>query len=314
MVHVPSVAVIDVGSNSIKLLVATRDPAGGLRALHEGAVDARISAGIGSNSPRLSEEGMRRGIDAIRSLVGDAARHSPAKILMLGTSAVRDAQNGPEFCRLVREQTGVEMRVPGGDEEARLVGRGLLCDPALRQAQDFQVFDLGGGSLECLSFRKRCLEQALSLQLGCVRLMERFVPDPGEPLPAAAVADIGEHTRRIMGSDRFRFMQEKEAIAVATGGTAITARAVLGGREGLPFGRTSPVLGIDRLHELLKWTGAMPLADRRRVPGLPPARADVFPTALAILIALADLGGIPAYHNSLFNLRFGVADEALPPA
>lgn len=310
----PSVAVIDVGSNSIKLLVAVRDPGGRIRALHERTVEARISAGLGDARPRLTREGMARGLEAIRTLAADAEGFSPAGIFPVATSAVRDAGNGGEFCARVRTQTGLVLRVLGGEEEAHFIGRGLMCDPALPQTGALQVFDLGGGSLECIRFRRGHVEQARSLQLGCVRLMEMFVPDPAAPLPDAAAAMIRNHTRRIIAAGGLRFPWESEAIAVVTGGTAITARAILGARENLPFGKTSPVLAIDGLRELLDRLGGMPLSDRLRVPGLPPARADVFPTALAILIAVAEIGGFTACHNSLFNLRYGIADEALPPA
>ena len=121
----PDVAVIDIGSNSIKVLVAARDAAGALQSLKYRTIDARISAGISQDSPRLSEDGMARGLDAIRSLLVDAAEFSPRQIILVATSAVRDAQNGAEFRARVQAATGHEIRVLSGDEEANLIGRGL---------------------------------------------------------------------------------------------------------------------------------------------------------------------------------------------
>src|SRR6185369_16463559 len=126
---------------------------------------------------------MTRGIEAIRALLGDATEFSREKIVLVATSAVRDAQNGADFRARVRAATGHEIRILSGDEEANLIGRGLTSDPALRDLRDFYVFDLGGGSLECLAFRDRRVEQAVSLQLGCVRLTEKFVADPAQPFP-----------------------------------------------------------------------------------------------------------------------------------
>ncbi|MEX2045140.1 MAG: phosphatase [Opitutus sp.] len=313
MVQARSVAVIDIGSNSIKVLVAARAADGETVSLHERSIEARISAGIGGVDPLLAEDGMARGLEAIRSLLGDVARFSPARTLLVATSAVRDAHNGNEFCGRVRKATGHEIRILGGNEEAGFIGRGLACDPALRRLQDFHIYDLGGGSLECLSFRRRRLEQAISLQLGCVRLMERFVRDPIAPFPAMAAGLIAEHVRTTFESSGFSLSLPSGAIAIGSGGTVITARAVLGAREGKTFEQTTPAIPVAQLRELLVWLGTMPLADRKAVRGLPAARADVFPTALAILIALAETGGFTAYHNSVFNLRFGLADEALPP-
>ena len=88
------VAVIDIGSNSIKILVAARAATGLLTSLHNRTIDARISAGISRAEPRLTEEGMARGLEAIASLLADAAAHHPARTILVATSAVRDALNG----------------------------------------------------------------------------------------------------------------------------------------------------------------------------------------------------------------------------
>jgi exopolyphosphatase/guanosine-5'-triphosphate,3'-diphosphate pyrophosphatase len=157
-----SVAVIDIGSNSIKILVAQRGPDGSVVPLKVRTLDARISAGISASEPRLSLDGMVRGVDAVRTLLADAAAYSPTQTALVATSAVRDALNGAEFRARVQEATGHAIRILSGEQEAALIGRGLTVDPALRGLRDFYVFDLGGGSLECLAFRDRRIEQAPS--------------------------------------------------------------------------------------------------------------------------------------------------------
>lgn len=306
-----SVAVIDIGSNSIKVLVATRTPDGRVTPLKLHTIDARISAGLSQAAPRLSEEGMARGLEAIRSLLADAAHFSPARTLLVATSAVRDAQNGAEFRERIRAATGHEVRILTGDEEANLIGRGLVCDTTLSTLRNFYVFDLGGGSLECLAFRDRKIVQAVSLQLGCVRLTEKFVADPTRPFDAGAGEKIGTHTREIFLKSGFKFSLPTDATAVGTGGTLTTLRAVIGARRNVSFEHTDSRLTLGQLREVLSTLGAMPLAERRHVAGLPPPRADVFPTALATLITVAELGRFEAYQNSVFNLRYGLADELL---
>ena len=106
----PSVAVIDIGSNSIKILVAASAPGGGLTLLKTRTIDARISAGISRTNPLLAETGMAAGLDAIRTLLADAAPFTPARTLLVATSAVRDAQNGPEFRTRVQAATGLTIR------------------------------------------------------------------------------------------------------------------------------------------------------------------------------------------------------------
>lgn len=305
------VAVIDIGSNSIKILVAARAADGAIATLRSRTLDARISAGISKTEPRLSPEGMQRGVEAIRTLLADASEFDPATIALVATSAVRDALNRDDFLGLVRNETGATIRVLTGEEEANLIGRGLTCDPALRQAADFQVFDLGGGSLECLDFTARRVTRAISLPLGCVRLTERFVAEPSAPFASDVHENVARHSRELLSRCGFPFGRTSIPMAVATGGTAATARGVLGMRDGRAFDATAPTVSVSQLRELLTWLGSLPLAQRRSIPGLPPARADVFPTALATLLVVAELGRFSAFTHSLYNLRFGIADALL---
>lgn len=306
----PTVAVIDIGSNSIKVLVAARAPHGGIEPVFSRSLDARISAGISAASPRLGEEGMARGVAAVLELLTAAAPFAPARVELVATSAVRDAANGVEFRARVQQATGYAIRILSGDEEANGIGAGLAADPALGTLRNFHVFDLGGGSLECLAFRDRRIEQALSLRLGCVRLTEKFVRDPSAPLSSDELDAITAHVHQSLASASFRF-NLPGAAAVGTGGTVATVRAILGARIGLTTEQTAPIVTRDELRDLLAVLAPMTLAERRQVPGLPAARADVFPTALATILAVADAGGFREFHHSFYNLRYGLASQAL---
>jgi exopolyphosphatase / guanosine-5'-triphosphate,3'-diphosphate pyrophosphatase len=307
----PSVAVIDIGSNSIKILVAQRTSTGTLNARLTKTLDARISAGISKSQPRLTEDGMARGLAAVRELLGDAATFVPAKTILVATSAVRDAANGTEFRQRIFDTTGYGVRILGGEEEANLIGRGLTCDPALTGLNDFHLFDLGGGSLECLTFRERTIKQALSLQLGCVRLTERCVADMAKTFTDESRLRVRELVREHLAKSGFAFDLPSPFVAVGTGGTLTTARVILAAREGKQLEDTSSTISVAQLRELLDLVGSVDLETRRRIPGVPAGRADVMPAALATFIALAEFGGIQSFTNSLYNLRWGVADEAI---
>jgi exopolyphosphatase/guanosine-5'-triphosphate,3'-diphosphate pyrophosphatase len=306
-----SVAILDIGSNSIKVLVAARAPGGRPAALFAETIDARISAGISRKKPRLGRGGMARGIAAIRQLLAWAAPFAPRRTLLVATSAVRDAANGAVFRRRVRAATGHPVRILTGREEAGLIGRGLACDPALTRLRNFYVFDLGGGSLECLSFRRRRARQAVSLPLGCVRLTEKFVAHPERPFSKTAARDIAGHVRATLAGAGFAFALPTGAAAVGSGGTLSTVRAIRAKREGIEFDRTDPSITLAELRRLLAEIGGWTLVRRKKIPGLPPARADVFPAALATLIAVAELGGFDGFRHSLYNLRWGVAADEL---
>lgn len=305
-----AVAVIDIGSNSIKVLVAERSATGHVASLHSRTIDARISAGISKADPRLSEEGMARGLAAIQELLMDAAPFKPARTILVATSAVRDARNGGEFRERVKKATGHDIRILTGDEEANLIGRGLTSDPALAELKDFYVFDLGGGSLECLMFRDRQISQAQSLQLGCVRLTERFIKDATTPLQAEECNALAKHVRDELKRSGFRFPVIAPA-AVFAGGSMATVRAIKGARHGLKLEDTPPIIGTDTLGDLLDELASMTLEERKGIAGLPAARADVFPAALVTMITVADYAHIERFHHSLHNLRWGLAAEAL---
>ena len=311
MAHLSKAAVIDIGSNSIKVLVAQREADGRLAALKLKTVDSRISAGISRENPMLSDVGIERGVEAVRELLADARAYAPEKIILVATSAVRDARNGSVFTQRIQNLFGHTVRILTGDEEANYIGRGLTCDPALRDLRDFYVFDLGGGSLECLAFRDRSIVQAISLPLGCVRLTERCVRDATAPFSDTDTKAIVDHTRATLTTSGFRFDLPQDATAVGTGGTITTARAVLAGLRGRNFEQSDTRLPLEELRELYQRVASLDLKERRELPAMPFGRADVFPTALATVISLAELGNFPAYRNSIYNLRWGMAAEAL---
>jgi exopolyphosphatase/guanosine-5'-triphosphate,3'-diphosphate pyrophosphatase len=305
------VAIVDIGSNSIKVLVAGRGPSGRPEPVFAETIDARISMGISRKDPRLGASGMARGIAAIRELLKMAAPFAPDRTLLVATSAVRDARNGRVFRKRVRDATGHSVRILSGAEEADLIGRGLACDPALSRLRNFYVFDLGGGSLECLSFRGRRALQAVSLQLGCVRLTEKFVADSSRPFTVPESREVAAHVGSTIAASGFGFNLPRGAAAVGAGGTLTTVRAIRAEKDGVAFEKTAPEVGVAELRSLLWEIGGVPLSARKRIPGLSPSRADVFPAALATLIAIASLGRLDCFRHSLYNLRWGLAAREL---
>jgi len=303
-------AVIDIGSNSIKVLVADRGADGTPQEVLSRTLEARISQGLGADRPRLSVAGMARGVGAVAELADEARRLGALRVAAVATSAVRDAENGADFRARVRAATGLEVRILAGSEEASLIGRGLTTDPALATLRDFRVFDLGGGSLECLSFRGRQVEFAASLPLGCVRLTERLVPDPAAPVGAAVGDRVAREVERQLAAAGVARGPAGGAV-VGTGGTLTTVRAVRAAAADVPFAASDPHLPVDLLRATLASVGALDLAGRRKVPGLAASRADIFPAALATLLALAEWAGVTAFQHSLRNLRWGVAAELL---
>lgn len=304
------VAVVDIGSNSIKLLVARRNPSAQVEGLYSQTIDTRISTGISESIPELSEKGMTAGVETVRTLLAAATPFQPDDVILVATSAVRDAANGEEFRRRVREATGHPVRILSGHEEATYIGEGLLCDPALANFSDFYLVDLGGGSLECLTFRNRRPVAAICLPLGCVRLTERCVPDSTAPFGSVPRHAVRQATEDAIVRSGYLFALPLPPLAVFTGGTMTTVRSILGERAGRSLADTPARITVDQLRALLEEVAPLDLEARKQIGGLPPARADVFPTALVTLLTVAELACITEVYHSVHNLRWGIAAEA----
>lgn len=306
----PTVAAIDIGSNTIKALVAKRNEHGMLESVEQRTLDSRISEGISSSAMRLTEDAMAEGLEAVAELMSMVTSHHPDKVGIVATSAVREAINGDVFANRIEDVTGHKLTILNGEEEARMIGRGLLCDPAMTKWDDFHVFDLGGGSLEVLTFQDRQLTQATSLPLGCVRLTEKFVTDREAPFDAREGEAIRSHVLRALRDADVEFLPHQPKAAF-TGGTITTSRAILAAAKDVGFSQTDSRVTVELLGAILKKLGAVSLSERRVIPGLPARRADVMPTALATVIALAESARLTEFQHSLFNLRWGLADSLL---
>lgn len=306
----PTVAAIDIGSNTIKALVATRNEHGLLESVEQRTLDSRISAGISSSSHRLTEDAMADGLEAVAELMGMITPHHPEKVAIVATSAVREASNGATFANHIEDVSGHKLQVLSGEEEAQLIGRGLLCDPSMAEWDNFHVFDLGGGSLEVLTFEARKLKHATSLPLGCVRLSERWVEDPAAPFVPSEGEAIRRHVHQMLHAADVPWIED-EPRAAFTGGTITTSRAILAAAKDVTFHETQARVTVELLGAILKKLGTLPLDDRKIVPGLPARRADVMPTALVTVLALAEFAKLTEFQHSLYNLRWGLADSLL---
>jgi exopolyphosphatase/guanosine-5'-triphosphate,3'-diphosphate pyrophosphatase len=307
----PPVAVIDVGSNSIKLLIAQAGAvAGTLETLFTETIETRISAGISHLLPSLSEEAILAGTETIAELQRMASNFKPGQVAIVATSAVRDALNGDDFIQSVLDATGLRIRVLSGKEEATLIGQGLSCDPAIAGMKRFIQTDIGGGSLELIRFEDGRITQALSLQLGAVRLSERFIEDREAPLSDETEAAIRDHVRQALIGCRFDFFPDTLPL-IATGGAYTVSRAVLAAKLHSDMEHSSARLERRTLARLKEQLARLPLHERLNTPHLPAARADILPTALITIDTLLDYAGRDHLTHSFYNLRYGIAADLL---
>jgi exopolyphosphatase/guanosine-5'-triphosphate,3'-diphosphate pyrophosphatase len=329
---------VDIGSNTLKILVARQGPrllspcanpkkGGGapLPAIHPVAdftEDVRISPGPGDPPKRIPERLFAPAADAITRLLGHAARHQAAPIRLVATSCVREAVNAAAFRQFIHAQTGHPVETLSGEEEALGIADGVATDPAITGAASdgLHIIDLGGGSLECiLRAPDGEILDAQSLPLGAARLAREFLSDWAAPNPAAEMEALASHVRQTLQNNARPAPLPPENAGtrpmapafVGCGGSFTICRAILAARNNLTFEHQSPVLDIQTIRALRDITAALPLPERRKFPGLPASRADIFPAALTILIALAEVTHASAFRHTLHSLRHGLAARLL---
>ena len=279
-------SVIDVGSNTIHLLVGEVDDGAVIPVAGE-KISARLGAGV-EKTGHLDERRLGLAAEAIKLFVGIAAMNGASPPEILATSAVRDAGNGQELVDRVREATGLEMRLISGEKEAALGFRGALS--AVRHEGKVLVVDLGGGSAQLiLGDTREGPDERVSLPLGTNRTTERFVRE-GPPTESELGA-LGEHVGRLLPA-----WDIGDAEVVAVGGSA---RAILKiTRDGLT---------ADRLWRLYLETSGLASGVLAREHGLAPERARVLPAAITTLAAVLEHFG----KGELTVARGGIREGTL---
>jgi exopolyphosphatase/guanosine-5'-triphosphate,3'-diphosphate pyrophosphatase len=277
-----AIASVDLGTNSTRLLVAQRDD-GRLDVLDRRNTITRLGQGVAATG-RLASEAVERTLDCLRDYRQVMDRHGVERVRMAATSAARDAGNRDEFFDAVEALVGARPELLSGDEEGRLSFRGATgdLDPALGP---FVVVDIGGGSTEFI-VGTTGVEGVLSVDVGCVRLTERFLEhDP--PLPEELTACIS-----LTDAYLEDVVRELPAIAeartlVGLAGTITTVAAVELGLVTYDRDRIHHfVLSRDAAEDVFRTLATEARADRIHNPGLEEARADVIVAGCCVLVAL----------------------------
>ncbi|HXE58888.1 MAG TPA: Ppx/GppA phosphatase family protein [Gemmatimonadales bacterium] len=300
-------AAIDVGSNSIRLVVADYDPVAGLTIVDEVKEQPRLAAGIAATG-RLDPAAVERALQALRRMREVCERRGVRRIAAVATAAVRDAANGEEFARRVREELELPIRVIDAGTEAALSYRSVAHHFALERGRTV-VADIGGGSLELIGAVDGVVELTLSLPFGAVRLTELHLHGvEGDARPA--VAGLRARLRRQFRR-RLPLRDWAAATVIGSGGTFTSlGRMVLARRGG---GRIEQVHGTRvaaaEVTHLLEWLATLPPERRRQVPGLNPQRADIIVAGLAVTAELLERVEAREVTVSAFGLREGILLE-----
>lgn len=300
------VAAIDIGTNSVILtIVEARD--GEVRVLLDQARITRLGEGVG-NSGVLAPLAISRTLSCLADFAAAIKEASVDRMAVVGTSALRDARGGAEFCLEVKERLGIEPQVIGGLEEARLTFRGALM--GLDVPQPTAVFDLGGGSLElvCGGIEGVLASgSAVSLNLGCVRSTERWISD--DPPTADQIRALRLDARRLLGTVS---PPGRDVTLVGVAGTVTTLAAL---DLGLPVYDGARIHGHRLSHStvetLLADLAAVPRGKRAERPCLGIGRADVIVAGAAIVSELLSWTGHSEFVVSDRGVRWGLVWDLL---
>jgi exopolyphosphatase/guanosine-5'-triphosphate,3'-diphosphate pyrophosphatase len=301
-------AVLDVGTNSVKLLVGRVEGRSVIPLFEEGE-QTRLGAGLFRNG-RLDPEAIQHTARAARDLLLRAHGYRPASVRALATAAAREAPNGRELADAIRAECGLELEVLSGDMEAAMAFRGVSSDPRLAHAP-LLVGDVGGGSTELILGHSGERRFSRSCPLGTVRLWETIQP-PDCPARAdlercrAEVESILEHhVVSPLRSARDRPPFSGPLTFVGVGGAATVMGRVTGKIETFDRGRIESMeLTRALLTSLTEELWSLPLAARRRLPGLPPERADIILTGTVIYERILRALELPSMRLSTRGLRF----------
>ena len=301
------IAALDVGSNSVRLVVAEFDPAAGLDIIDEVKDQPRLGTRVGITG-MLDRGAMTRAFASLKRMKEIADRRGVTRIAAVATAAIRDARNGAAFARRVRRQLGIPLEIIDGDREAELSWRSVAHHFRLENTRSL-VADIGGRSLELIGAVDGLVEATASLPLGAVRLTEEFLPDGRAS--RKQLAALRKHIRRTLRK-ALPWRDWTQAVIIGSGGSYTNLARIAAARAGHigePIHGTT--VGTGEVESLLEWLAAMSPEQRAQVPGLNPQRADIIVAGIAVAAELLNLLDARELVASAYGLREGLLLEMI---
>ena len=298
-------AVVDIGTNSTRLLLADVEDGRVGEVLARRTEITRLGAGVDADG-RLSEEAMERVYKVLDDYAKLIERHGAEKAVAVLTSAVRDAVNGEEFSGTVRERFGLEPHILSGDEEARLTFLGATSERDASDRTPTLVIDIGGGSTEFVIGTGREMDFHVSNQAGVVRQTERHLHS--DPPSAEQCEALARDARSILGDGVPESWRREVGHAIAVAGTATSMASIAQELEPYdPDKVEGYVLSDSKCREIRDRLAGMTVDERRQVRGLHPDRAPTIVAGTIILLETLALFGLHEFEVSEHDILRGAA-------
>jgi len=298
------VAVVDIGTNSTRLLVAEVGADLSVRQLHRESIVTRLGEGVDA-SGRLADAPMQRVFHVLERYRAKIDEHGATRTVAVLTSAVRDASNGAEFTAIVRERYRLDARTIGGDEEAALTFAGATSERTHNGAQTL-VVDIGGGSTEFVVGRDGEVLFHVSTQAGVVRQSERHLHD--DPPPPDQLQALAAEVQTIIATAVSEDVRASVQAAIAVAGTATQCAAIELALDPYDPARVhGHTLELGTCELLLARLAQMDNDQRREVVGLHPDRAPTIVAGIAMLIETLRAFGLERIEVSEHDILRGAA-------
>lgn len=297
-------AVIEIGANSVKFYAASKREDGAVEILADEVRVARLGEGL-AGTGKIGPAAMERNL-ALAAAFAARARELGTVPSVVGAMGLRAAANAPDFIARIKELTGLDLRVISGEEEARLsfiAAISCLAEPG----EEVAVFDTGGGSTEVVRGKGSEILFSVSLPVGAAPVTEEFFA--ADPVPAGAVLAAIEKIGRILAEGG---VAGPNGRVVGVGGAATTLASV---RRSLDKYDPGAVRGMNislaELGEMADLFASLTLAERKRIPGLAPDRAEIILAGTCIVISVLKALGSESFTVSDRGLRHGLVREML---
>ncbi len=308
------VAVVDIGTNSTRLLIADVVAGDDLKELFRESIVTRLGEGV-DGAGRLGDAPMQRVFDVLEHYRVVIDEHGATATTAVLTSAVRDAANGAEFTSRVRADYSLDARTIDGDEEAALTFAGATSERP-HDGAEVVVIDIGGGSTEFVVGRDGVVSFHVSTQAGVVRQTERHLRDD-DPPPSEGLQDLAAEVEEIFEASVPADLRERVEIAVAVAGTATQSAAIELQLDPYDPARVhGHMLELGTCEMLLARLAQMTNDERREVVGLHPDRAPTIVAGMAMLIEAMRAFGLDrvevSEHDILRGAAMSLASGSLP--
>jgi exopolyphosphatase/guanosine-5'-triphosphate,3'-diphosphate pyrophosphatase len=276
-------ASIDIGTNTIRLLISERTGRGILK-IYINRVITRLGEGFSDNTRLLNSNAVNRSVAALYDFSKVIKKFHVNKIRAVATSVVRESKNGEEFVKQVADKTGLAVEVISGEEEAKLTVSGVLNSVSVN-ANNCIIFDIGGGSTEYVHIRSSNIVNLVSTNLGVVHLTEEFLRSEIETEQELANLSIYIKETLQRELENFEVIDKKDLILIGTAGTPTTLAAIeLKLKEYNPELVNNFVLSEEMILSTIKKLLNIHKKDRAKITGLEKGREDILVVGALILI------------------------------